>query len=133
MLEKLENLFGLIESKDFEDSFSSLFKNLMIAEHPLNLMTNVSSFVLKDGHYELSMNVDKDATEKNVDINLDKNNVLSINYHVKTDNSEQMVKIKETLPVDANADTIDATIQNGKLVVTADLIEKKSVKVNVEK
>lgn len=133
MLEKLENLFGLIESKDFEDSFSSLFKNLVITEHPFNLKTNVSSFVLKDDHYELSMNVDKDATEKNVDINLDKNNVLSINYHVKTDNSEQMVKIKETLPVDANADTIDATIQNGKLVVTADLIEKKSVKVNVEK
>lgn len=75
-------------------------------------------FVLKDGVYEFSMGVDKNANADNVNIDLNKNNVLKIKYSTKTSYSERIVMVSESLPDDADADTIDAKIVDGKLIVT---------------
>ena len=78
----------------------------------------INGFKLKDGVYEFSMNVDKNANADNVKIDLDKNNVLKIKYSTKTSVAERIVMVSESLPDDADADTIDAKIVDGKLIVT---------------
>lgn len=83
----------------------------------LNLK-GTESFVLKDGVYEFSMDVDKNANADNVNIDLNKNNVLKIKYSTKTSCSERIVMVSESIPDDADADTIDAKIVDGKLIVT---------------
>lgn len=83
----------------------------------LNLK-GTESFVLKDGVYEFSMDVDKNANADNVNIDLNKNNVLKIKYSTKTSYAERIVMVSESLPDDADADTIDAKIVDGKLIVT---------------
>jgi len=83
----------------------------------LNLK-GTESFVLKDGVYEFSMDVDKNANADNVNIDLNKNNVLKIKYSTKTSCSERIFMVSESLPDDADADTIDAKIVDGKLIVT---------------
>jgi len=116
----LERLFNLLQSKSFEDEMASMFDNVKLIAPFWGVSTfnNVSNFALKDGVYELSMDVDDNATADNVEINLDKKNVLSIKYSVKTVSSERMVSVRESLPEDCDSDTLDASIKNGKLVVT---------------
>ena len=81
-------------------------------------LKGTESFVLKDGVYEFSMDVDKNANADNVNIDLNKNNVLKIKYSTKTSCSERIFMVSESLPDDADADTIDAKIVDGKLIVT---------------
>ena len=82
------------------------------------LFNNASNFVSKNGGYELSMDVDVKSTADNVEINLEKDGLVDIKYHIKNANSEHMVSVKEYLPKDAEPDTLDAEIKNGKLIVT---------------
>lgn len=119
----LERLFNLIENGDFGICMP------MLGGFGLDFETNglmnafnfdeKEHFVLKDGVYEFSMNVDKNANADNVKIDLDKNNVLKIKYSTKTSVAERIVMVSESLPEDADADTVDAKIVGGKLIVTA--------------
>lgn len=123
----LERLFNLIQSDAFENELASMldkFNSFDVLSKPL--FNNVSKFTLNNGVYELSMDVEKGANANNVEINLDKKNILSVKYEMKTETSERMVNVKETLPFDADSDTIDAKIKDGKLIVTVN--QKKAIK-----
>ena len=111
----LERLFGYFPLTTWENDFSKLFDAFDFGKP---LFNNASNFVSKDGYYELSMDVDVNSTADNVEINLEKDRMVEVKYHIKKENSEHMVSVKEYLPKNADADTLDAEINNGKLIIT---------------
>ena len=77
----------------------------------------------KGDYYELVLDVADDATAKNVDVEFDGDTrELTVEYKYNTKNTSSRSSIVETLPKDADEDTIDARIEGGKLTIT---IEKK--------
>ena len=79
----------------------------------------------KDDHYELALDVAEDAKASNVDIDYDdETRELTVEYKYESKNYNSKSVITETLPFDADEDTIEATIEDGKLTI---LIDKKVV------
>lgn len=79
----------------------------------------------KEDHYELVLDVAADAKASNVTVDFDDDTrELSIEYKYETKNYSNSSSIVETLPYDADEDTIDATVEDGKLTI---LIQKKVV------
>lgn len=62
--------------------------------------------------YELNFNVDKNATSKNFDVDLE-NNTISVKYNMENGNKKTSFSILETLPKDADTDTIEANVKDG--------------------
>lgn len=102
----------------FDDSLWGLDFSNLFGGFGKQLFNNASNFVSKNGGYELSMDVDVKSTADNVEINLEKDGLVDIKYHIKNANSEHMVSVKEYLPKNADPDTLDAEIKDGKLIVT---------------
>lgn len=121
MLERL--LFGNSLFKDYfdfwGDEFSSLFNGF-----GKQMFNNASKFIPTSDGYKLSMDVDTNSTADNVEINLEKDGMVDIKYHIKSEHSEHMVNVKEYLPKDANPNTLDAEIVKGKLIVTVKYKDK---------
>ena len=79
----------------------------------------------KDDHYELVLDVADDAKANDVTVDFDdETRELSVKYKYETKNFTTSSSIVETLPADADEDSIDATVEHGKLTI---LIEKKVV------
>lgn len=116
LIKLLEN-DSLIEkvSKFFNENFLN-FENVF-GENSFSSINN--TFTEVDGKYEMRVFVGNDATEDNVTIDLH-GNVLHVKYHKSTDTQVRTFKIVETLPIEANLDTLDAKIVDGILIVTVD-------------
>lgn len=79
----------------------------------------------KDDHYELVLDVAEDAKASNVKVDFDdETRELSVDYKYESKNCTSRSTIVETLPVDADEDSIEASVENGVLTI---LIGKKEV------
>ena len=78
-----------------------------------------TSFDEVDDHYELVMDVADDAKASNVTVDYeDETRELTIEYKYETENYKSQSVVKETLPEDADPDTIEAIVEDGKLTIT---------------
>jgi HSP20 family molecular chaperone IbpA len=84
----------------------------------MSMFNNASNFIPTNNGYELTMDVDFDTTENDIEINLEKDGLVEIKYHKKNECSEHIIKVTEYLPKDADPDTLDAVVKNGELIVT---------------
>ena len=95
----------------------------------------------KEDHYELVLGVDKDAKASNVTVDYDDDTrELSIEYKYEREGYKSRSSITETLPKDADEDTIDAVVKDGKLSiiiakkepekVEEEVVDEETVKVN---
>ena len=84
----------------------------------------------KEDHYELVLDVADDAKASNVTVDFDDDSrELTVEYKYESANFNSRSVITEVLPDDADEDTIEATVEDGQLVVT---IEKKEEPEEVE-
>jgi len=73
----------------------------------------------KEDHYELALDVADDAKASNVSVNYDdETRELSVEYKYESANYKNTATVIETLPVDADEETIGATVENGKFTLT---------------
>lgn len=84
-----------------------------------------SRFNLVEGVYHMSIDIDKNVKAEDVKIDLDKKNVLTVQYSSETPMVKTWVKISENVPTDMDLDTLDANIIGNKLIITGN---KKLVK-----
>lgn len=108
------------DSDYFENQFNHAVKSYF---------GNVESSLKKtDKGYELVVPVADDATAKNVTVDFDdEDRLLTIKYSYKSKNCSTATTISETLPEDADAETLSASVSGGKLKVSADFLPKKEV------
>jgi HSP20 family molecular chaperone IbpA len=79
----------------------------------------------KEDHYELVLDVAKEANAKNVTVDYDdETRELSVEYKFEGENFANRSSISETLPADADEDEIEATVADGTLTIS---IGKKPV------
>lgn len=111
----------LTDSDYFENQFNHAVKSYF---------GNVESSLKKtDKGYELVVPVAVDATAKNVTVDFDdKDRLLTINYSYKSKNCSTTTTVSETLPKDADADTLSASVIDGELKISVDFLPKKEVK-----
>lgn len=84
---------------------------------------NMSNFVKENGQYVLTVDVDEDATAKNVNVDYDdETRLLTVKYELKKKNFSSKSVFEEALPEDADEETINATIADGKLTITVDVL-----------
>ena len=94
------------------------------------LGTSFSTIEDKEDHYELVLDVAADAKASNVTVDFDDDTrELSIEYKYEAKNYSNISSIVETLPFDADEDSIEATVDDGKLTI---LIQKKVVEYSAE-
>lgn len=119
----LNSLIKLLENDSLIEKASKLLnENFLNFENVFgaNSFSSINNtFTEVDGKYEMRIFVGNDATEDNVTIDLH-GNVLYVKYHKSTDTQVRTFKIVETLPIEANLDTLDAKIVDGILIVTVD-------------
>lgn len=86
-----------------------------------------SAFKDLDDHYELSIAVAKDAKASNVKVDFDdETGMLSVSYYYQKDGFKSSSMVEQTLPDDADAETIDAKLSNGELLITAKKVVKQA-------
>ena len=79
----------------------------------------LSSLEDKDDHYELVLNVANDAKASNVSVDFDdETRELTVEYKYDSKNYKSRSTVVELLPTDADEDSIEATVENGKLEIT---------------
>lgn len=79
----------------------------------------LSSLEDKDDHYELVLNVANDAKASNVSVDFDdETRELTVEYKYDSKNYKSRSTVVELLPADADEDSIEATVENGKLEIT---------------
>lgn len=84
----------------------------------------------KDDHYELVLEVAEDAKANNVQVDYDdETRELTVEYKYESKNYNSKSVITETLPFDADEDTIEATVEDGKLTITVGkkVVEEEAV------
>jgi len=70
-----------------------------------------------DGTYVLSINVGKNVDNSKVKVHVDEDKYVSVVYASRTSNSTEMFSLKETLPANADAETLNAELNDGVLLV----------------
>lgn len=108
---KVDNLLSV-----FNDSWKNLLTDFDIK--PLS----ESSFVDVNDHYELSVELDKEASAKNVNVEIEEN-VITVKYEYKTEKKSSSFTLVETLPEKADAEKIEAKVIDGTLLITVGKVE----------
>ena len=114
----------------------SIFDDLVaLADFKPDFKTySLTQFVKKDNGYELTMDVNKEATSKNVTVTLDEeNNTIEIKYTYEKENPKrhESTSVVETIPDDLDTSTLDAIVDDGVFKITAGLKEKAEDSKNV--
>lgn len=109
--EKVDNLLSA-----FNDSWKNLLTDFDIK--PLS----ESSFVDVNDHYELSVELDKEASAKNVNVEIEEN-VITVKYEYKTEKKSSSFTLVETLPEKADVEKIEAKVIDGTLLITVGKVE----------
>lgn len=73
---------------------------------------------MNDTEYVLEIPVDEDVTKDNVSVNVENEDVLTIDYAYRTDKSSKAYSFRETLPSDAVPSTLKAKFYNGTLSIS---------------
>lgn len=108
---KVDNLLSV-----FNDSWKNLLTDFDIK--PLS----ESSFVDVNDHYELSVELDKEASAKNVNVEIEEN-VITVKYEYKTEKKSSSFTLVETLPEKADVEKIEAKVIDGTLLITVGKVE----------
>lgn len=108
---KVDNLLSA-----FNDSWKNLLTDFDIK--PLS----ESSFVDVNDHYELSVELDKEASAKNVNVEIEEN-VITVKYEYKTEKKSSSFTLVETLPEKADAEKIEAKVIDGTLLISVGKVE----------
>lgn len=108
---KVDNLLSV-----FNDSWKNLLTDFDIK--PLS----ESSFVDVNDHYELSVELDKEASAKNVNVEIEEN-VITVKYEYKTEKKSSSFTLAETLPEKADVEKIEAKVIDGTLLITVGKVE----------
>jgi HSP20 family molecular chaperone IbpA len=108
---KVDNLLSV-----FNDSWKNLLTDFDIK--PLS----ESSFVDVNNHYELSVELDKEASAKNVNVEIEEN-VITVKYEYKTEKKSSSFTLAETLPENADVEKIEAKVIDGTLLITVGKVE----------
>ena len=84
-----------------------------------------TSFDDMEDHYELVMDVADDAKASNVTVDYeDETRELTVEYKYETESFKNRSVFKETLPQDADPDTIEAIVEDGQLTITIEKLEE---------
>jgi HSP20 family molecular chaperone IbpA len=126
----MEDLIKLLNDEELLDEISKLFEEnwVKLFSGKKDLFDTTEGFEPTEGGYKLELKVKNTANEDNIKIDLD-GRIIRITY---TDSnlkdfpvSERIVKITETLPEDADDSTLDASVVDGKLLVTVKKFPQK--------
>lgn len=116
----LRRLFGLLNDEDFLSEVRESYRGLKTA------YSNVlSGFEEVDGEnsYMMVLNVPDAITSSDVNVEYDdETNTVTVETSYANGGVQYSMKITETLPEDADADTMTATVVNGVFSI---LVEKK--------
>lgn len=87
-----------------------------------NVMNNINStFVEEDGNYVYSLNVPTELTSADVNVEYDdETKSVTVEIEHKHGNTSYKMTTYETLPVDANIDTMSATVVNGVFTIVVE-------------
>ena len=118
----LPTLFSLMGDNSFINEMASLFSKIDFENEFLSFPKDEtyenSHFNLVGGVYSMSIDIDKNVKAEDVKIDLDKKNVLTVQYSSETPMVKTWVKISENVPTDMDLDTLDANIIGSKLIIT---------------
>lgn len=112
----INQMAPLFSKIDFENEFFSF---------PKNETYEKSHFNLVGGVYSMSIDIDENVKAEDVKIDLDKKNVLTVQYSSETLMVKTWVKISENVPTDMDLDTLDANIIGNKLIITGNKMPVK--------
>lgn len=87
-----------------------------------NVMNNINStFVEEDGNYVYSLNVPTELTSADVNVEYDdETKSVTVEIEHKHGNASYKMTTYETLPSDANIDTMSATVVNGVFTIVVE-------------
>lgn len=89
----------------------------------INQLNFNSAFEREDDTYVMVLNVPSQTTGNDVEVEYDEDtNVLSVHYSFENGSLSLSNTVSETLPEDADVDTITARVVNGVLTVTVDAL-----------
>lgn len=94
----------------------------------MNDIESYSTFKKNEyGTYVANINIADNVSADMIDIQLnEKENTIKISYQYKTDNVQYTSSVCETLPVNADSNSLKAVLDNGVLVVTMDEVKEKT-------
>jgi HSP20 family molecular chaperone IbpA len=85
----------------------------------LNEIITLSSFYLEDNTYTMNLNIPKNVSKENINVDIDDEmRTISISYEYNDDYGSSSYQHTETVPEDANLDTIDVLFDSNKLNIT---------------
>ena len=116
----LNYLLELLDNKE-------LMSNVETALYGLNKLfsnefVSYNSFEDCGDHYELTIDTREDIDEDNINIEITDDKILKVVVEKDADNDYYKSVTKETLPADADADTMTANLNDDVIVIA---VEKK--------
>lgn len=110
-------MLSLLSDKDFQ---CRARKSLTDFVNQLNFN---SAFELEDNTYVMVLNVPEATTGNDIDVEYDEEtNTLSVKYSFENSRMSFSNTVVETLPSNADVDTLTARVVNGVLTVTVDAL-----------
>lgn len=99
-----------------------------------NVMNNINStFVEEDGNYVYSLNVPTELTSADVNVEYDdETKSVTVEIEHKHGNTSYKMTIYETLPSDANIDTMSATVVNGVFTIVVEKLPEPKPEAIIE-
>lgn len=99
-----------------------------------NVMNNINStFVEEDGNYVYSLNVPTELTSADVNVEYDdETKSVTVEIEHKHGNTSYKMTTYETLPADANIDTMSATVVNGVFTIVVEKLPEPEPEAIVE-
>lgn len=114
------NLIELANKVFGKDFVSSLAEEVATFKRDFNSrfnFVNGSSFEDNGDSYVLTLEVAEGATAKNVSVDLE-DGVVTVSYEYKADGVYTSSRLVETLPEDADEETLEATVEGGVVTLT---------------
>jgi HSP20 family molecular chaperone IbpA len=111
-------LFGLFNDKDFISEMKKSYSDLKkVYSNAFNGFEDVDG----ENSYALVINVPEVLTSSDVSVEYDDDdNTVTVETSYKNGSVQYSMKTTETLPYDADADTMSAAVANGVLTIVVD-------------
>lgn len=115
---------------DFLAPFEPLFNGALTEEHFVDSFKDVIQIEQAEGFedlgnkYVFKHDFGKDAKKSDIQINLDDESEIKVSYRHETKNSVSSFKFTETLPPASIPETLEATFDDGVLVISVKKEEK---------
>ena len=120
-------MLALLSDADFQCRARKSFNDFV------NQLNFNSAFEREGDTYVMVLNVPENATGNDVDVEYDEDtNVLSVRYAYESKHLNLSNTVSETLPEDADVETLTARVVNGVLTVTVDALPEPEVEEVVE-